>query len=54
MILHARSRPHGDTDAEPHAFTVEADTYPEALAQAKASVPDGWDLLSVHIDSGRA
>lgn len=47
MKLEARSRPRDDYDAEPHATVVEADTYEGALAEAKASVPDGWVLLSV-------
>lgn len=47
VILHAASRPADDTIAEPHRFDVEAATYEDALAQARASVPDGWVLLYV-------
>ena len=47
MKLLARSRPHGDTAADAHEHVVEADTYDAAVAEARASVPDGWDLLSV-------
>lgn len=28
-------------------ITVTADTYPEALAQARSQVPDGWRLINV-------
>lgn len=45
--LDARSRLHGDTDAEPHEFTAEGADYDEAYAAARDSVPAGWDLLSV-------
>lgn len=47
MKLHAASRPDDDTTAEPHRYVVEAPTYDKALAQAQASVPEGWVLLSV-------
>lgn len=47
MILLARSRPHGDTLADAHEWTVEATDYDAALTEAKASVPEGWNLISV-------
>lgn len=46
-MLLARSRPHGDTLADAHEWTVEASDYGAALAEAKAAVPEGWDLISV-------
>ncbi len=39
MILLARSRPHGDTHADAHEWTVEAAGYDAALVEAKAAVP---------------
>lgn len=50
MQLHASARPRDDYTAEPHRFTVEADTYDAALAQAQASVPEGWILQHVQVD----
>lgn len=50
MKIHAASRPHGDTTADPHRWTIEADTYDAAYAEALAAVPEGWDLLSVQVD----
>lgn len=47
MKLLARSRPHNDTAADTHEWVVEADTYEEARDEARAAVPDGWDLLNV-------
>lgn len=47
MQLTARARPHGDPTADVHTWTVEADTYEQALAEARAGVADGWDLLSI-------
>jgi hypothetical protein len=45
----ASSRPTGDTTAEAHVWTVEADDYDAALAEARLAVPDGWTLLSVQV-----
>ncbi|UIU47047.1 hypothetical protein [Microcystis phage MinS1] len=50
MILHAARRPHGDTTAETFEWTVDAPTYAEALEQARADVPDGWDLLHIRTE----
>lgn len=50
MKLHAARRPHGDTTTEPTEWTVEAPTYAAALEQARADVPDGWDLLHVRTE----
>jgi hypothetical protein len=51
--LRAASRPANDTTAEPHDFEVDLDDhggdYDEALASARASVPEGWVLLSVSL-----
>jgi hypothetical protein len=48
--LRARSRPHGETDAEAHEWDVEADTYELAREEARLAVPEGWDLLSVQVE----
>jgi hypothetical protein len=49
--LLAASRPTNDTTADPHTFEVDLDDHhgdwDEALASARASVPEGWVLLSV-------
>lgn len=45
--LLARYRRHGDTAADPLELVVEADTYDEAVAQARARAAEGDDLLSV-------
>ncbi|WP_183407729.1 hypothetical protein [Nocardioides marmoriginsengisoli] len=47
MILHAASRPTDDTTADAHHWTLEGDDYDALLAEAKASVPQGWVLLYV-------
>ncbi len=47
MKILARSRPHGDSTADSHEWTVEADTYEAARDEARLAVPQGWDLLSV-------
>lgn len=47
MILHAAMRPKGDTAAEQHAWSVEADTYEAAFAEVQLAVPEGWVLLHV-------
>lgn len=49
MKLRARSRPHGETDAEAHEWVVEADTYEQGRDEARLAVPEGWDLLSVQV-----
>ncbi|WP_183407632.1 hypothetical protein [Nocardioides marmoriginsengisoli] len=50
MILHFASRPAADTTAEAHHWTLEGDDYDTLVGEAKASVPDGWHLLSVRRD----
>ncbi|WP_193613176.1 hypothetical protein [Nocardioides lijunqiniae] len=50
MQLHASARPADDQTAEPHRWTVTADTYDDALTEAKASVPEGWILQHVQVD----
>ncbi|MBS45746.1 MAG: hypothetical protein CMH83_21745 [Nocardioides sp.] len=50
--MHAASRPADDITAEPHRWTVEADTYDDALAEVRGGVPDGWVLLDVCVDCG--
>lgn len=47
MILHAAMRPADDTAAEPHRWSVEAETYDQALEEARLAVPEGWVLLHV-------
>jgi hypothetical protein len=47
--LRARSRPHGETDAETHEWVVEADTYERGRKEARLAVLEGWDLLSVQV-----
>jgi hypothetical protein len=37
----ATSRPTGDTSAESHTWTVEADDYDSALTRARSEVPEG-------------
>lgn len=50
--LHAASRPHGDTLAEAHEWVLEGEDYDALVAQARGSVPEGWDLLYLHVDRG--
>lgn len=47
--LLARTRPHGETDADTHQWTVEGITYDAALAEVRLGVNPGWDLLSVQL-----
>lgn len=47
VTLQCSSRPRVDQDAEPHRFEAQGDTYDQAFAAARASVPDGWLLLHV-------
>ena len=47
MKLLARSRPHNDSDADIHEWSIDADTYDQALTEARLAVPEGWDLISV-------
>lgn len=47
--MHATTRPQDDTDAEPHAWTVEGDDYGPLMAEVRAAVPAGWVLLHVQI-----
>lgn len=48
--MHAASRPRDDSTAEAHTWDLEGDDYDQLLAEAKASVPDGWVLLHVRVD----
>lgn len=43
----ARYRRHGDTSADVVEVLVEADSYGQALIQARARAADGDDLISV-------
>lgn len=47
MQLLARYRRHNDTAAEPLEVVVEAASYDDAVAEARARTADGDDLLSV-------
>lgn len=48
--IHASSRLHDDTTAEPHRWTVEGDDYDQLYAEVQAAVPEGWVLLSVQVE----
>jgi hypothetical protein len=48
--IHAASRPHNDSTADAHRWSVEGDDYDALLAEVRAAVPDGWDLLSVQVE----
>lgn len=48
--IHAKSRPAGDTRAEPHEWTVETDDYDQGMTEVRGAVPDGWVLLGVRVD----
>lgn len=50
MKIHAASRPHNDTTADPHYWAVGGDDYDQLLTEIRAAVPDGWDLLSVQVE----
>lgn len=43
-------RPKDDTTAEPHRWTVEAETYEDALREVQGAVMNDWVLLSVQVD----
>lgn len=48
--LLARSRRHGESDAEAHEWNVEAATYELARDEDRAWLcPRGWDLLSAQV-----
>ena len=48
--MHAAMRPAGDTTAEAHRWTIEADDYDMAYDEATSTVPEGWVLLHLQVD----
>lgn len=46
----ATSRPAGETSAEARTWTIEAEDYDSALAQARSEVPEGSMMLFVRVD----
>lgn len=50
MILHCAMRPADDTTAEAHTWDIDTPDYDAGLLEARASVPEGWQLLHVQVD----
>lgn len=50
MLIHAASRPHNDTHADAHHWTVETDDYDAGMTEIHMAVPEGWDLLYVRVE----
>jgi hypothetical protein len=50
MKIHAASRPRDDQTADPHRFTVECTDYAAGVAEAEASLPEGWILTNLQVD----
>ena len=54
VILRTTIRPHGDTSAEPQPLEVVAESFDQGMADLRALLPEGWDMLGVIVDREQA